>query len=132
MSDMTNYLEAALMNHTFRNSAYSSPTTVYLALFTTATADDGTGTEVTGGSYARQPVAFAAGSQVNGAYQIANSADVEFPIATANWGTVTHAAMFDALSGGNMLIHGALTTSRTVNTNDQIKFSAGDLKLSLT
>lgn len=131
MSDISNYLEEALLNHVFRNTAMTSPTTVYLALFTTATADDGTGTEVSGGSYARQAATFGAPSQVSGAAQISNSADITFPVATANWGTISHAAVYDASSGGNMLYHGALTTSRTVNTNDQIKFEAGDLKLTL-
>lgn len=109
----------------------TSPATVYLALFTTATADDGTGTEVSGGSYARQAVTFGAPSQVSGAAQISNSADVTYPVATANWGTITHAAVCDAAEGGHFLYHGALTTPRTLNTNDQMKFETGDLKISL-
>jgi len=131
MSDITDYLEEELLDHVFRNSSYSSPATVYLALFTTATADAGTGTEVSGGSYARQSITFGATADVSGAMQIANSSDITFPVATANWGTITHAAIYDALSAGNMLVHTALSVSRTVNTSDQVKFEAGDLKVQL-
>ncbi len=131
MSDISDYLETALLNAVLRNSSYSSPATVYLALFTSATADTGTGTEVTGGSYARQSVAFDAPRDVSGSMQCDNTSDIEFPVATANWGTVSHAAIYDASSGGNMLFHGALSVSRTINTDDQMKFAAGDLKVKL-
>lgn len=131
MSDLSDYLETALLNAVLRNTTYTSPATVYLALFTSPTTDAGGGTEVSGGSYARQSVAFSAPADSSGSMQCSNSADVTFPIATANWGTVTHAALCDASSGGHYLWHGALSVSRTVNTNDQIKFEAGDLKSQL-
>ncbi len=131
MSSITDYLEAALLNHVCRNSAYTSPTTVYLALFTSATADDGTGTEVSGGAYARQAVTFGAPTDVSGAKQVANSSAVTFPIATANWGTISHGALYDAASGGNMLLQAALSVSRTINTNDQLKYEIGDVKFQL-
>jgi hypothetical protein len=131
MSALSDYLEAALLNHTFRNSAYSSPTTVYIGLFTSSPSDDGSGTEVSGGSYARQSVAFAAPTDATGAKQIANSADITFPTATASWGTVGYIGYFDAVSSGNLLAHGALDSSRAVETNDQVKFEAGDLKIQL-
>ena len=131
MSDISDYLEAALLNAVLRNTAYSSPAAVYLALFTSPTTDAGGGTEVTGGSYARQAVTFGAPTVVSTSQQCANSADITFPIATANWGTVTHAAVCDALTSGHLLFHGALSVQRIVNTNDQIKFEAGDLKVQL-
>lgn len=124
MSAMTDYLEDKLLNHTFRNIAFTSPTTVYLALFTSAPGETGGGTEVSGGDYARQSITFGAPSPSG---TIKNSADITFPTATADWGTITHVAIFDASTGGNMLVYGALTTSKTVGTGDTFKVSANNL-----
>lgn len=123
MASMTDYLEDALRDHVLRNTAYTSPTTVYLALFTSATDDAGGGTEVTGGSYARQAVTFAAGAAGSGAAD--NSSDVSFTNMPA--ATVTHAALFDASSGGNMLMHAALSSSKTTNSGDTLTFATGDV-----
>lgn len=123
----SDYLENALLNATLRGVAYTSPTTVYVALFTSDPTDAGTGTEVSGGAYARQAVTFGAPS--NGT--CSNSADVLFPIATAAWGTITHIAIFDAATGGNMLYSAPLTTSKTIASGDQLKVAAGDVTVSL-
>lgn len=117
----TNFLENELLDHVLRNSAYTPPATVYLALFTAAPGETGGGTEVSGGSYARQSCAFDVAA--SGATQ--NTSEVAFPVATGNWGTITHFAVFDASSGGNMLYYGALAASKTINTDDQFKFAAG-------
>ena len=127
MAEMSNFLENELIDHILRNLAYTGPTTVYAALYTTDPTDADTGTEVTGGSYARQSVAF--GAPTDGATD--NSADVTFPPATANWGTVTHIALHDSLTGGNMLFHTPLTVNKVVNDGDTFKFNAGDLDVSL-
>lgn len=125
----TDYLEDAILNHVLRNTAYSSPTTIYVALFTTLPADDGTGgVEVTGGSYARQSVTFAAPSGGS----VANSGAVTFPTATASWGTVLGMGLFDAVSGGNLLYFGALATSKTVDNGDQISFANAALTVAET
>lgn len=130
MSDMSNYLEGKLVEHTFRNVAFTSPTTVYVALFTAVSdAEAGTGTEVSGGSYARQAVTF--GAHSNGTVQ--NSATVTFPTATADWGTITHFGIFDASSGGNPLTAlKALAASKVVNTGDTASFAAGALQLTMS
>lgn len=120
---MTDYLEDKLRDHVLRNTAYASPATVYLALFTTATTDAGGGTEVAGGSYARQAVAFTAGAAGSGAAD--NTAAESFTNMPAC--TVTHAALFDALAGGNMLLHAALTTPKTVAAGDTLTFAIGDI-----
>jgi hypothetical protein len=122
-NNKTTYLEDKLINHVLRATAMSSPATVYVALFTAAPGEAGGGTEVSGGDYARQPVTFEA--PVDGATE--NDADVTFDVATADWGTVTHFAIFDALTVGNMLYYGTLTTARVVNSGDQAKFLAGAL-----
>lgn len=127
MSDLSNDLETKLINQVLRNTAYTRPTTVYAALYTTDPTDADSGTEVTGGSYARQSVAFNAPS--DGATD--NSADVTFPTATAAWGTITHVGLRDAVSGGNLLFHSALTASKVVGNGDTFKFNAGDLDASL-
>jgi len=124
MSDLSNYLENALINHVLRNTTLTSPTTVFLGLFTAVTdAEAGTGTEVSVTGYARQPVVFDAPS--NGATQ--NTAVEDFgPLIGA--GTVTHAALFDAVSGGNAISAlKALASSRVFASGDTIRFAAGDI-----
>lgn len=120
---MTDYLEDKLRDHVLRHVAYTSPAAVYLRLFTTATSDAGGGTEVTGGSYTGQAVTFQAGGAGSGAAD--NSAVVTFANMPAC--TVTHAAIFDAATGGNMLLHAALPASKTVNAGDSLTFAIGDI-----
>ncbi|OPX87015.1 MAG: hypothetical protein A4E53_02670 [Pelotomaculum sp. PtaB.Bin104] len=117
MSQLSDYLENALINAVLRNTPYTSPATVYVGLFTSDPTDAGTGTEVSGGAYARQAVTFTAPTDG----QTSNSADVLFPIATAAWGTVTHIGLFDALSGGNLLFHAPLEFEKTINISSQFK-----------
>jgi len=127
MSAISNYLENKLIDATLRGITYTSPATIYLALFTTNPNEDATGTEVTGGSYTRKAITF--GPATDGS--ASNSADVLFSIATANWGTVTHIGIFDALTAGNMLYYGALSMSKTIQTNDQLKVNTGDITVTL-
>jgi hypothetical protein len=127
MAAMSDFLENALINATLRNTTYTSPADVYVGLFTTDPTDDGSGTEVSGGSYARTIATFATPS--NGASS--TDADVQFPQATANWGTVTHFGIFDALTTGNLLYHGALTSSKTIETGDVFKIATGNLTVTL-
>lgn len=127
MAGFSDFLENKLLDHAFRNVAYTPPVTVYVALFTAAPSDAGGGTEVTGGSYARQAIAFAAAV----AGLIDNSSQVDFPTPTADWGTVTHAAIFDALSLGNQMAWGSLVSSRTILTGDTVRIGLGDLDVTL-
>ena len=127
MSEMSNYLETALINVTLRATSYTEPTTVYVALYTSDPTDADTGTEVTGGSYARTSVTFGAPS--NGVST--NSADVTFPTCTAAWGTVTHIGLRDASTAGNLLYHTPLDTSKTIDTGDIFKISTGNLSVTL-
>lgn len=127
MAAMSNYLENALVNATLRNTSYTTPTTVYVGLYTTDPTDANTGTEVSGGSYARIAATFAAPS--NGAS--ATNADVTFAVATGSWGTVTHFGILDSLTSGNLLYHGALTVSKTISTGDVLKITSGNLSVTL-
>ena len=127
MAAASDYLELKILEHTLGITSYTAPTTTYLALFTSDPTDAGTGTEVSGGSYARQSISWNTPS--SGA--TTNSADVTFPQATANYGTVTHIGIYDASSAGNLLYHGALSASKSVETNDTFIVEAGDLSVSL-
>jgi hypothetical protein len=128
MSEISNYLENALINATLRNTAYTSPTTVYVALYTTDPTDADTGTEVSGNAYARQSVTFSAPS--NGA--TSNSAAVEFPQATGSWGTVAYIGIRDASSGGNLLYHTPLDASKTIATGDVFRIAIGSLTVTIS
>lgn len=127
MAEMSNYLENALINATLRNTSYTSPATVRISLHTADPTDAGTGTEVSGGSYARQTATFAAPS--NGVST--TSADITFPQATGNWGTITHIGIWDALTAGNLLYHTPLDASKAIDTGDIFKIAAGSLTVTL-
>ena len=127
MAEMSNYLENALINGTLRNTTYTAPTTVYLALYTSDPTDADTGTEVSGTSYARQAVTFGAPS--NGA--TTNSAAIEFPQAGGSWGTVAYIGIRDASTAGNLLYHSPLDASKTIATGDVFRIAAGSLSVTL-
>ena len=133
MSAMSDYLENQLIDHLFRTGTFGKPAAIYLALFTVAPSDSGGGTEVTGGSYARVAVTQADANwnaPTAGDGLTDNVSDITFPVPTANWGTVVAFGIFDASSAGNLLIHGSLGTSKTVNNGDPApRFSAGDLDI---
>jgi hypothetical protein len=130
MAAMSDYLENKLVDHIFRGQSFSAPANVYVALLTAAPSDSGGGTEVTGGNYARVTVAASlanfAGTQSAGSTtassgtggQTSNNGAVTFPAPNANWGVVTHFGIYDASTSGNLLFHGALGTSKTINNGD--------------
>ena len=127
MAEFSNYLENKILDHVLKNISYTSPTTAYVGLFMSDPTDAGTGTEVSGGSYARQvlSVTTASGGIVT------SSGDVTFPQATATWGTISHIGILDALTSGNLLMHTALTTSKVIETGDILKVSSGNLTVTL-
>ena len=127
MAELSNYLENKLLDHVLRNVSYTSPTTVYVGLYTSDPADDNSGTEVSGGSYARQILSVTTAT----AGVVTSSADVTFPQATGNWGTITHIGLLDALTSGNLLMHTPLTTSKLIETGDILKVPTGNLTASL-
>ena len=126
MSAFSNYLENKILLHVLSNTAYTSPAAVYLGLHTADPTDAGTGTEVSGGSYARQSFS----STVSG-NAASNTSAIDFPTATASWGTVGWVAVWDNLTGGNLLFHGALTASKTIASGDVFRVPAGDLDITL-
>jgi hypothetical protein len=127
MAEFSNYLENKVLDHVLRNVSYSSPTTVYVGLYTTDPTDAGSGTEVTGGSYARQSLSVTTAS----GGIVTSSADVTFPQATASWGSVGYIGISDALASGNLLMHTALTTAKTIDSGDILKITSGNLTVTL-
>ena len=128
MAEMSNFLENALINATLRNTTYTSVATVYVSLWTSDPTDAGSGTEVSGGSYARTSVTFASPS--NGV--TTNNADVTFPTATASWGTVGWIGINDAATSGNLLYHTALDTAKAIDSGDIFKIASGNLSVTLS
>ena len=127
MAEMSNYLENALINASLRATTFTSPSVVYVGLFTADPTDAGSGTEVSGGAYARQSATFGAPS--NGVST--TTADITFPQCTSTWGTVSHIGILDALTTGNLLYHTPLTTSKAIDTGDIFKIASGSLSVTL-
>ena len=101
-----NYFEDAMLN-LFRGTQITAPAKVYLALFLTDPTDTGSaGIEISYENYARQEVAFEAPEpDSSGGMVMANAAEIGFPECLVNAGTVTHAAIMDAQTGGHMLLY---------------------------
>ncbi len=110
-------------------ATYTAPANVYVSLWTTDPTDAGSGSEVSGNGYARTEITFATASGTSG--QILNDAAVEFPQATGSWGTVAYFGINDAASGGNLLYHSPLTTSKAIDTGDIFKFAVGSVSVTL-
>lgn len=134
MSAASNYLENKLLDHTLRNTAFTQPSSLYVGLFTNTSGNAATnleaGTitdEVSGGNYARKPATFSAASSGTAA----TSATITFNQASASWGTITHIALMDALTGGNVLFWGAVVTPKEITTGDTFQINSGNLTVSL-
>lgn len=149
-SSLSNYLEAKLLDHMVNKAAFTAPTVVACALFTTLPDDASTGAslspgvEVSGGSYARIDTrTHNAGGTVWGsasatgtgqtAGSITTIADITFATATASWGTIVGVGLFDSttIGAGNLLCYGDLTATKTVGNGDVFKFLTGQLTLTL-
>ncbi len=126
----SDYWENEILDHIFNDGAYSAPTNIYVALYTATPSDAGGGTEATGGSYARVSTAAADWDAASGGSK-SNGNVMTFPEATADWGTITSFGLFDASSGGNLLTYGDLDNNRGVFNGDTLKFTAGNLTISL-
>lgn len=123
----SDYLEELIINWLRGTNMPAAPAVLYLGLSTADPGDDAAGlAEPSGGGYARQVVSLGAPSQVGGAAQSLNSAQIDFNATTA-WGLITHAALFDAVSGGNMLRHAALDNPRNIGPNDTLSVLVGSL-----
>lgn len=129
MAALSDHAEALLLDYLMTTDVVTRPTNWYVALFTSAPSDSGGGTEVSTGGYARQSVSFASATSPGGT--TSNSGAVSFTASGASYGTVTHIGIHDASTGGNLLWHGAMTASKTVDDGDTLEFSAGNIDLTL-
>jgi len=124
----SNHLETEILDHVFGGNAYTAPGTLYLGLHTANPDEDASGAEVStsGTAYVRKSLAFTVSGNT-----ASNSAAVEFDTATDNFGTVTHVAVWDAESSGNMLAYAELTSSKVIETGDVFRVPTGDLDITL-
>jgi hypothetical protein len=122
----TNTFETRVLTWVFTNSSATRPAAWFVALYTGAPNDAGGGTEVSGGAYARQAVTFSVSGDT-----ATNTGAIEYPTATAGYGTVTHVGIFDASTGGNLIAYAALTASKNIDTGDVLRLPAGDLDVTL-
>jgi hypothetical protein len=122
----TNDAETLVLQWLLTTGSATRPTAWYVGLFTAAPSDTGGGTEVSGGSYARQAVTLTVSGNL-----ATNGSAIEWPTATADWGSITHVAVFDAATSGTMLLYGALATAKTISTGDVLRIPAGDLDITL-
>jgi hypothetical protein len=129
----SDYLENAVLDHLTGVATFTTPTNVYVALYTAAPTDAGGGTEVTGGSYARATVAKGStnwNTASNGA--TSNKTAITFATATADWGTVVAVGLLDNSTGGNLLAWADLTANKSVPNGATASFAAGELDITLT
>jgi hypothetical protein len=139
MSALSDYLEVNLIKHLFRTGSYTKPTILAVSLHTANPADTGAGAEVsetdTGYTRVDTPPLDANWDATSGTDgHTSNTADITFPTPTGgtNWGVITHFGIWDAMTTGNLLVYGALTTPKTVNQGDPApKFLAGALDITL-
>lgn len=149
MTAASNYLENEILDHILGDNArtFTSPSALYVGLFSGSAATalesgtnstSGTGNwgyyEINNGNYARQTIDFAAASSGSAA----SSTTATFPQANANYdsaggtgNTITHIAILDDLTGGNVLFYGALGTTKTVTNGDTFQINSGSLTISL-
>ena len=123
--NLSNYLEDKLLDHFLGTTAYTMPTTVYVGLYTVVPTDAGGGTQVTGGSYARQTAAFSAAASGT----TSNTANIDFAGMPA--ATTVAIGVFDALTAGNLLLWGTLTANKTTDAGDTLRIATGDLDISI-
>ena len=124
----SNTYETHVLNYVFTTTSVTRPTAWYLALFTSNPAEDASGTEVSasGTAYARQSATFTVSGNT-----ASNSGAIEFPTATASYGTVTHVGVYTASSGGDLIAYAALSTSKAIDTGDVFRVPSGDLDVTL-
>lgn len=121
----TNSLKEKVLKHAFLGTSFAATSDCYVALQTSSIA------EVNGNGYARQKVTFDQPVSLSGTTTILNNIEVRFPIATANWGTITHISVYDSLTGGTKLDETQLSRTRVVSENDQLTLAVGNVSIIL-
>ena len=126
------FLGSAVLNHFFRNQPQTPTAQLFVALYISDPTDDNVGTEIAGGAYVRQQIAFTAPVKPAGEKtQISNSAEIRFPVASADWGTISHFGIITAATGGNLLAHAAVPVPKIIENGDEAKFNVGTLTIKM-
>ena len=123
---ISNDLANKLANATVRNTSYTSPATVYVALYSTAPTAATSGTELSGSGYSRQAVTFGAPT----AGTVASNVAVTFGAATANWTAAVAIATVDASTSGNIMWFKGIAT-QVVKSGDSLTLDSGDITITL-
>lgn len=124
----TDYFERQMIN-LMRGTSITAPAAVYLALFYSDPTDTGTGgTEVSYTGYTRQRVVFSAPATSGNGLMIQNSEQISFAEAPTATNAVTHIGLYDALSGGNMLLYGRLDVSLNIQPGVTPVFRANSIR----
>jgi hypothetical protein len=127
VTDLTDFAKGQIISYFMRGESVSPPAQWYIALFLSPTADDGSGLEVDGAGYVRQPILFGA---LQASVETRNIADIVFPAAGENWGVVTYFALYDAESGGHMWLHGPLDDDIIVEASQMLEFTPNSVIVS--
>lgn len=126
------FLEAAALNHFFRNQPQIPPPQLFAALYISDPTDDNVGTEIQGGGYVRQTVTFTAPIKPEGEKtQISNNTEIRFPVASSDWGTISHFGIMTEATGGNLLAHAAVPIPKIIENGDEAKFNVGTLTIKM-
>lgn len=132
MASASTFLETMLLNLTLRGVACVVPSSILVALYTTDPTNANIGTEVSGGGYRRQIITFGLPEQKEDKMQCVNIVEVNFPVATADWGLITHIGICDAFNAGNLLYYGALSVPKEIKSGDRFRFLDNSVKVSIT
>lgn len=127
MAALSNYLSNKLIRATLNSETFTGPDVVYIALFTSDPKPDGSGREVKDGSYIRQTIRFKAPFRGT----VNNIESVTFPVATNNWGTISHVAIFDLEKGGELLFFAPILTPKVIVKGEQLTINPGDIIVGL-
>lgn len=130
MGSFSNYWENKLLDHIFGKGDLTPPV-IYLGLLTAEPGEDGTGlAEPSGNAYERVQTS-ASDWNISTGGSLDNIVDIVFPMVTGSWGKVTHFALFDSATDGNMLAYGTLSPAKVIGSGVIAKFAAGDLVINL-
>lgn len=128
MGTLSDYAENKLIDHAMKTASFTVPTNIYVALSTADPTKDGSGiAEPVGNNYARKLINNwdAAASRAT-----ENTDEIEMNEASGNWGTIAHWALFDAITGGNMLVYGSFTSPKTITSGVNSRIPVGDIDIS--
>lgn len=139
MSAFSDYLEEGILQHTLRGNSLPTPSTIYIALFSSDPTDAASGNEVTDSGYVRQDAAkggtidsgWTAPATSSDGKMTSNAKLVQFPPIADGTVTVSHYAIFDAQTGGNMLYHAPFTVAKTLEINDVLSIDVGGIEIVL-